>query len=517
MLKRRQFLAASALPLIGATSAEPTFSGTIGHPLTSFAALKPLSLMPGFDAAPPAAMIAGKLLQGLIRLSDTMQPLPELAASWQLEPDGYSCIFTLQSGVMFHDGRGLTLDDVAFSIKYHQTYAPYAGFRWITGIEPLDDHRIRLTANARFEHLLPLLDGLYAPVLSARTGEPDAAEAPIGTGPFQLMGWPQTGETIQLRANPHYWRAGQPRLSGLVYKVEPDPQKRLSAMRNGDAQLATWLDIDSADARSLAGKANNHLQITEKGWGATAPVAQLVLNHKHQALSNQRVRQAINLAIDRDDLVQRVWSGAARNVYGPLPASLSINAPAPPVRDLALAARLLDEAGCQPDDQGVRLHLQVLALPWGDVWDAVLESLRQCLNQIGVALEIVAVSRQDWPDRLADPAIDAALICAENGGSALQTLASAYGSAHHRAKPGANIGGFSDPTVDLLLDQAKNAVSGHAQRRILGDIENRLAERCAQIWLFEPRYRTIMAETLRNVTSFGGGVFSPFDYVFFQS
>lgn len=438
----------------------------------------------------------GKLFQGLLRFSDRMQALPELAESWAIDPDGERCVFTLRAGVRFHDESRLTPDDVVASLHRARTRADIGPSAWdcLHAAEALDGRRVAIRAAGRIDRLLPLFDGMSCPILRQRDLDGlDPSPSPIGTGPFRLRRW-KPGVGIALERNDAYWRPDQPLLGGIAYHVQPEAEARFQAMRAGSAQLAQLHDVAPVDLVSL--RAPQGLR-RETGCPAyAAACCRLLLDTARlPALADLRVRQALDLAVDRADLVERAWAGLARVSAGPMPAAWSLVRPEPVRRDLRRAAALLDVAGLRPDDQGLRLRLSLLLPDWEPVWARVGQGLAAALRQAGIEVQPEPCGRPDWRARLEGGGHDMVLRTEPLSGGILPGLATRMPQSE-----------FAE-----LLRQP----DGPALAEAMAAAERRAIAGMNAIWLFEPLYPILRAENLVNVEGFATGVFAPFDTVFF--
>lgn len=469
-LGRRSMLRMGMLPVFWTGR---LYAASASDVLVGFATPEPASLLPGGDPALSALAITSKMFEGLIALDADGQPVSGLAASWQWDAAGEELRFLLRGDVMFHDGRPLRGEDVVASLARAQAESPLAGFGWISDVRMADAQTVAMRMQGQPDHLMPMLATSHAAVL------PRGAGQPVGTGPFQLAEW-RRGDSIGLQRFPQYRQDGASRVNRLIYRVMPDPVARIAALRGGAAQWAQGLDIPP---EALAGLASQPGLRMCSSPDVLASVCRLDVNHARGRLGDARVRQAIGLAVDRGDLIRRVWAGAAHEAAGPLPAVMRLSDP-PITRDPRQAAALLTEAGCVPDDDGVRLRLPVL-VP-GGIWRDVAESLAVGLRQVGIALAIETIGTEAWATRVARSDYDATLICLPTGGTALLGLASPYGGFNRRAVLGANTGGYNSADIDLRLLAARDATTEEAHRLALRDAERLLIADAAQIWLFEP-------------------------------
>ncbi len=302
----------------------------------------------GFDPAPHIAgatfdASSEALYDRLVELAPgTTRPVPGLAESWDVSENGLEYTFHLRQGVKFHStyfftpSRDLNADDVVFSLDRQMNrknpYFDYAGGAWpyfegmsmpalVKSVDKIDDATVTVTLTRRDPAILADLAMDFASVVSKEYADTllqakkreDLDRLPVGTGPFQFVGY-QPDVRINYRANPNYW-GGRPKLDTLAFLIDPDPAGRLKAFKANDCQVlgdpdAAALDAlkDDADAKVMQAEATD--------------VAYLAWNTAHKPFDDVRVRKALNMAIDRKALVASAFSGNAVVAKSPLPASM---------------------------------------------------------------------------------------------------------------------------------------------------------------------------------------------------
>ncbi len=294
---------------------------------------------------------------------------PALATSWTISPDGLDYTFTLRENVAFHANddftptRPLEARDVVFSLerqwKADHPFHDVSGARFdyfqdsgfpdlIAAIEAPDARhvRIRLTrpeapflANLAMP-FMSILSAEYADRLLAE-GRPEALDtAPVGTGPFQFVGF-KPGVAIRFRAFPGYWRGRQP-IDTLVFSITPTTSARLAKLSAGECHMSAF--PDAADLPAL--RASPDLKVYEtEGLN----VGYLAMNTRVKPFDDVRVRRAINMAIDRQAILSAVYVSGAVAAKNPIPPTLWAfdNDIRPYPYNVAMARKLLIEAGLE--------------------------------------------------------------------------------------------------------------------------------------------------------------------------
>ncbi|MBS7663882.1 ABC transporter substrate-binding protein [Pseudomonas lalucatii] len=328
----------------------------------------------GFDivqytAATTADATAETLFERLVRFAPgSTELVPALAERWEIAADGLSYTFHLRRGVQFHStawfspSRELDADDVLWSFQRqldpeHPWHAlsvrgfPYAEAmamaQSIERIDKLDTHSLRFVLRRPEAPFLANLAMGFASIYSAEyaaqllaAGKTEQLNRlPVGTGPFVFERYAKDAQ-IRYRANPAYWD-GAPKIGKLIFAITPEPNVRQQKLRADDCQIALYprpVDIPAL-------KADADLQVLELDSLLTAYIG---INTRRPPLDDPRVRQALNLAFDKDAYI--------RAQYGADNASPAV-APYPPTlwghdprlqgwpHDVQRARQLLAEAG----------------------------------------------------------------------------------------------------------------------------------------------------------------------------
>ncbi|MFR0673783.1 ABC transporter substrate-binding protein [Enterobacterales bacterium AW_CKDN230030176-1A_HGKHYDSX7] len=293
--------------------------------------------------------------------------VPSLAQRWTVSDDGLVYDFRLRDGVKFHTTsyfkptRPLTADDVLFSFQrmlypahaWHKTAPggyPHAQSlqlgSLIKAIDAPTPDTVRFTLSHPDATFLATLSMGFASIYSAeyadqllKAGTPEKLNSqPIGTGPFVFQRF-QKDAVVRYRANPNYF-GGKPAVDPLIFAITPDANVRLQKLKRNECQIAlSPKPLDIADAKQLP-----DLKVESTPAFMTAFVA---LNTQHPPLDKPEVRQAINLAFDRDSYLKAVFEDTAIAATGPYPPntwSYAEHLPGYPT-DVDKAKRLLAKAG----------------------------------------------------------------------------------------------------------------------------------------------------------------------------
>ncbi|MFW5947306.1 MAG: ABC transporter substrate-binding protein [Gemmatimonadota bacterium] len=337
------------------------------------------------------------LFTPLIRYGPDFGYEPALARSWELEGDT-GVVFRLREDVTWHDGRPTTAHDVLFTFRSARD--PATGFanagyftRW-TDATVVDSFTIRFG----FEpHADPLAGWPFTPVAPAHLLDTVPAErmrtaafntAPVGNGPFRFVRY-RPGDRWVFEANPGYPEAlgGAPLLDRLVWRVIPESSAQVTEVRVGEVDLAIHARpeqvMELADREGLRGVYRPSRQFSFIVWNARRP-----------PLDDARVRRALALSIDREEILQGLRRGLGELAVGPVSpfhwAWADHLAPLPFEPDSART--LLDAAGIRDtDEDGVRElpsgdpFVVEIKLPAGSDYNRdMAEAIRADLETVGV-------------------------------------------------------------------------------------------------------------------------------------
>ncbi|MDI6857654.1 MAG: ABC transporter substrate-binding protein [Dehalococcoidia bacterium] len=304
--------------------------------------------------------LASLVFSGLTRLGPKGDVLPGLAESWDISANNKTYTFHLRRGVTWHDGHPFTADDVVFTVGLLQD-PEYRGpsfladlFRSVS-VEKLDDSTVDITLAQPFAPFLAYASiGLLPEHLLKGLSAEDLYNAPfnqqpVGTGPFRLL--EMTKERAVLESVPGHY-LGEPAIGHLEMRFFLNEPRLLLALREGE--------IDGAFFRSpLSIEDKLYLQ-NEKRWQVhdltSTTYTILYLNNSSPLFADERVRQALALAIDKEKIIANFLDGQAVRADSPIPAGTWAYYPALERYDFDVfeASRLLDEAGWQLNIFGIR-------------------------------------------------------------------------------------------------------------------------------------------------------------------
>jgi peptide/nickel transport system substrate-binding protein len=288
----------------------------------------------------------------LVDIDDKLGIVPQLATSWQWSPDQKSLTMKLRPGVLFQDGEKMDAAAVKYSIERHKTMAGSnrrGELAPVTSVDVVDPLTVRLNLSAPFAPLLAQLADRAGMIVSpkAATAEGDKfGTHPVCAGPFKFVER-VAQDRIVLERFKEYWDKDSIHFDKIVYTPIPDSTVRLANLRSGQLDFVERLAASDV-AKVKADPKLKLSKITEIGYqGITINVGKSEESQKNPLGRDPRVREAFELSLDRDGIVQVVMDGEAdpgNQWVAPSNPFYAKNVPIPK-RNVARAKELLKEAG----------------------------------------------------------------------------------------------------------------------------------------------------------------------------
>ena len=360
---------------------------------------------------------------------------PALAESWDISDDGLTYTFHLRKGVKFHTTKNFTpakefnADDVVFTFKrqwdkehpYHKisggTYEYFNGMSMpdlLKDVVKVDDHTVKFLLNETNAPMIANLAMDFASIYSAeyadammKAGTPEKVDLePVGTGPFQLVAY-QKDAVIRFKAHPNYW-AGKAAIDTLIYAITPDASVRYQKLKAGECQVMPY--PNPADLKAM--KADKDLNLMEKEG---LNVGYLGYNALTPPFDNPKVRKALNMAINKEAILEAVFQGAGKVAKNPIPPTIwSYNdAVKDDPYDPEAAKKMLADAGVK--DLQTKIWAMPVQRPYNPNARRMAELIQADWAAVGVKAEIVSYEWGEYLKRSKDKARDGAVLLGWTG------------------------------------------------------------------------------------------------------
>ncbi|WP_163969709.1 ABC transporter substrate-binding protein [Oceanobacillus halotolerans] len=319
--------------------------------------------------------------------------VPVLAEDWE-NVDELTWRLTLKEGVKFHNGADFNAESVKFSIDYILDEANNSAYRsrWVNVEEVivLSDYEVEIKTSEPFPSLLDRITEdllIMEPGYVEEVGTEQAAKEPIGTGAYQFVEWSRDNY-LQLEAFEDHWR-GEPSIKNLEFRYIPEFSSRMSAFLSGEIDLFKNIPVDSVEEI----ESSDNAKIEEV---SSSRINYLTLNTFHDGpLQDVKVRQAINYAVDVDELLESVLNGYGTKMTGPL---AEINSGYVETDDYGYdpdkAVELIEEAGYDPESMTLSLDTPNGRYPMDS---HVAQGIAAQLSEIGIEVEVQV---NEWGNHL---------------------------------------------------------------------------------------------------------------------
>ena len=283
-------------------------------------------------------MVNDNIYETLMARTPEGELVPGLAAAEPTQIDETTWEFDLKDGITFHNGEPFNADSVVASVERiidPENASEQMGYlNTITGAEKVDDDTVRITTSGP-DPILPSRMYWMKMIPAEYAASEDIGSAPVGTGPYKFVAWDR-GNEITLEANEDYWDGGAPEIKNVTYRFVGEPGTRLSGLMAGEFDVIIGLlpEFVSSVPKSAAVD------------GLETSV--LILGTDNEIVSDPKVREALNLAIDRDAMVEALFQGYASVAGGHHinPRAFGFNDELEPYAyDPEKAKALIEEAG----------------------------------------------------------------------------------------------------------------------------------------------------------------------------
>jgi peptide/nickel transport system substrate-binding protein len=346
--------------------------------------------------------VTRNIFETLFEFDNDLKLQPKLAESYKLADDGLTWTITLKKGIKFQDGTDFNADAVVFNFErwmdpanpYHKGDFPYYPFLY-GGFKGDPNHKIEYVkavdeSTVEFklvEKTAPFISYLAIPMFGIASPEAIKKfgdkfyEHPVGTGPFVFDSWTRNDKVV-LKANKNYYVKGQPYLDELIFRVIPDNSSRLTALQSGEVDMIDGLNPD--DATTI--ESNDKLKLVKR---PSFNIGYMVLNTQKPPFDNVKVRKAINMAVDKQAIVDAFYNGYAEVAKNPFPPVLwGYNNKIEDYKfDVKAAKKLLAEAGF-PNGFKTELWTMNNPRPYMPQPLKVAEAIQENLKAIGIDAEI---------------------------------------------------------------------------------------------------------------------------------
>lgn len=403
----------------------------------------PPQLDPHFSTAAVDRQAFHSIYDKLIDVDENLNFVPQLAAEWEISNGGKTYTFYLQENVTFHDGT--PFNAAAVKYNFERMLDPDAGSSRTSELSPVenvvvvDEHTIEVTLKEPFSPFLAVLSDragmMVSPTAAEEKGE-DFKNSPVGTGPFKFVERVKQ-DKIVLERNDNYW-GGKPELEQIIYRPYSDENVRLTNLVSGDVHIIN--KVPPKDIEKL--KNDPNITLSEKG---SLGFQGLYLNHKSEPFSNQALRNALDLVINRDAIVKVALRDTAVPAGGPIaPGTWAYDESIKPKPvDIEKAKQLMADAGYQ---DGFSFTLKITPKP---VEEQIAQMIQSMAAEAGITVEIEKVEFGTMLDQMDNHEFHAIRLGWSGRTDPDGNIHALYHSTGYINY------GYDNPEMDELLEQAR--------------------------------------------------------------
>ena len=433
--------------------------------------------------------ISQNLFSRLVQMNIDEDIMPDLATDWAYSEDGMSLTFHLQEEAMWHDGEPVTSEDVKFTFDTIISEKGYISkdLADIESIECPDEHTVTFHLSQPNAVLVAIMSQYGSYILPKHIYEGTdwmtnpANLEPIGSGPFKFVSY-EPGNSIVIEAFDDYFR-GRPYLDQVIYRFIPDTNTAYQAFLNGELDnVGGGLPPGGID--SLVDDPDFKILTYELSSGFDY----LAFNFSDENFSKPEVRQAVALSVNNPQIAEVALKGEgiASEYYLPMAYTECLNDDAKmPARDVEAAKALLEEAGYTQDADGYYFEC-TLDIYTYTTYSDIAAILVENLKEAGIKVNINSTEYAAWNDKVAgNHDFEFTLM----GGQMSPDIS----VCSRRVTTGGeqNYMGYSNPKVDELFAQGKQATDQETRNEIYKEIQVYLAEDVPYVPIYDFSGRTV--------------------------
>jgi peptide/nickel transport system substrate-binding protein len=431
--------------------------------------------------------------------------VPDLATAWSWSEDGMQLTFPLRRGVKWHDGKPFTAQDVKCTWEALLGVSPdkfrinprKAWYRNVEQITTNGDYEVTFQLKRPQPYLIALLASGQSPVYPCHVPLRDMRSHPIGTGPFKFVEF-KPNERIAVTRNPDYWKPGRPYLDGIEYTIIPNASTRMLAFVAGKFDLI-WVGIPLLqDVKSQVPQATCDVVMDNNS-------RDLIVNRAAPPFDNIELRRAMALSLDRQAFIDILTEGQGAVGGSILPPPDGVWGMTPDVlhglpgygadvkTNRAEARSIMQRLGYGPEK---RLGVTISTRNVEGYRDAAVIAISQ-LKETYIDGQLEVIETANWFPRVMRKDYKVGVTVSEGGlDEPDQKFYETYVCGAER-----NYTGYCNTETDALIDRQSMEADPQKRRKLVWEIESRLAEDASRPVLLYSRFATCMQPQLKGLTT----------------
>ena len=441
--------------------------------------------------------ITGWIFNGLVKFDKNANVVADLAKSWKFE-NNTTLIFKLRDNVKWHDGKNFSAKDVLFTynlLNSKKISTPYSSdFKEVKSVELIDDYTLKVSYKKPYFKALSIwMMGILPKHIWEKEKNPMQSKYnkfAIGTGPFKMTKAYEVNKNIKLIANSEYFEH-KPKIDAIDYRYVGDSATQFLLLKSGELDVGSLSPLQLE--RQISDDFKKRFNIYER---ASNGYTYMGLNLRKKPFNNPKVREALNLAINKQELIDLLFFSHGKPCYGPFMPGLSVYPKDynPPSYNPKRAKELLAKAGFNKENP---LTFTLVTNTGNDIRVNAAEIIQQQLLKAGIVMKIRVLEWQAFLNTVVFPReFDAVLL-----GWSLGLIPDAYSIWHSDGdkKGGFNFVGYHNKEVDRLIIEAKSKIDSKEFASIYRKIFKLIANDNPYIFLYIPNSITAVNKDIKNI------------------
>jgi peptide/nickel transport system substrate-binding protein len=511
---------AMAAPLLVAVAAEPASAQKTGGILKMYSPDSPASMSiheeATFVAEGPIMGVFNNLVvfDQQVKQNSLDSIVPDLATAWSWNEDGTELTFPLRQGVTWHDGKPFTARDVQCTFdlltgKSSEKLRVNPRKSWWRNLEAVTtngDYEVTFHLKRPQPAFLTALAGGYSPIYPCHIMPRDMRQRPIGTGPFKFVEF-KPNERITVARNPDYWKAGRPYLDGIEYTIIRNQSTATLAFVAGKFDMTFLYSLEMPLLRDVKSQMPQAIcELVPLGISRS-----LLVNRDVPPFDNPDLRQAMALSLDRAAFINIITEGQGdiggamqpppEGLWGMPPEMLkTLPGYNPDVQNNRTQARqLMRKLGYGPADR-LKIKVSVRDLPF--LRDPAVILLDQ-LKEVYIDGELETIDTTNWLPKVMRKDYIVGLTGQGSGVDPDLSLYLTYGCGGEL-----NYNGYCNPEVDTLIDRQSVEADTQKRKKLVWEIERKLAEDGARPIIFYDRRASCWQPSVKGLTVMVNSIFN---------
>ena len=427
----------------------------------------PDGLDPHMSASASTFQVTSSIYETLVTVDRNGNIVPQLAESWEIAPDGLSITFSLRPDTLFSNGNPCDAEAVKSSFDRFLSNGVRRGdYSTIESVEVADENTVVFHFNSLNVVALSLFSYPWSAIVD--TSEENLRSNPVGSGPYVLQSWiPQ--QSLVLERNENY--RGECNIDEVAFLMMPDFTSQVTALKNGQVDLI----LITGDLVSQFEGDGNFTIHAEAGNGLQL----MAMNNASPTLSDLRVRQAINYAVDKDAIIDAVWWGYGEKIGSHFPVVLSEYVDMNDIYpyDVEKARTLLSEAGYGEGELTLDMFLPRSYQEYVNAGQIIA----QALENVGINVNIQIVEWANWLSDVYNGRNYDLTVVGHTGRLDASSLLARYRSTSQE-----NYFNYSNKEFDMLIDAYNSELDENKRKEIAGEMQRLLAHEVPALYLQDP-------------------------------